>query len=88
MDAITKQGASRLAYLVGKAGAMVCVLGVLDNLHDQEPVHKGVWVGKLAPAFDRVLEVWTKQCSLKVIHIPAQAVHTCESHCLNDIVQG
>ena len=54
---------------------MVCVFGVLDNLHNQEPVHKGGWIGKLAPAHDWVLEVWTKQCGFEVIHIPAKTGH-------------
>ncbi len=52
---------------------MVCVLGILDDLCCQEEVHECGWVAILTPAIDRVLEVGPKQCSLKLIHIPASS---------------
>lgn len=68
---MTVASAGQKHHLVGKAGAMISVLGILDDLLCEEPIHKGGWVAILPPASDWVLKVGSKECSLKIIHIPA-----------------
>lgn len=64
------------SYLVGKAGTVVCVFCILDDLCCQEEVDKGGGVAIHAPASDRVHQVGPKQSSFKAVHIPAIVVIT------------
>lgn len=58
-------------HLGAEVGAMVGVLGVLNELSREPPVHEGRLVGECAPSGDGARELGAEQCCLEAAQGPA-----------------